>query len=366
MTFIHDRIAAQGHTVGYFCAEDVPAKYSGRTRRLAFGVFVLQHALRAARQGAPYDIVNIHEPSGAAMCLGKRLAGNPMVVVTSHGVEEREMALSLEELRLGRSGPSLKSRISRRATTLWQATLSLRHADHVFCLNNEDREYLAEKLGVDRRRVTRMWPGVDAVYGNAASGRDGRPARRLLFAATWRKNKGIEDFVPAFARLARANPELSLTIVGGGLGEEQIKATFPAELRPQISCVQTSGDAENAQVYAECDIFVLPSLFEGTPLTLMEAMGSGLPIVTTATCGMKDVIEDGRNGLLVATRSPEQIACAVGRLIGDGALRQKLGEAAAKDARESYTWDRSAAAILRAYEEIASEVGRGAITSNVR
>jgi glycosyltransferase involved in cell wall biosynthesis len=369
MTFIHDRIVAQGHTVEYFCSEDVPAKYSPRARRFGFPVLVWQRARLAAREGAVYDIVNVHEPSGAAMCMAKRLAGNPKVVVTSHGVEQRGIELSVEEAQLGRIGSSARSRMVQRATTLWQTRLSLRLADHVFCLNGEDREYLAERLQVDRRRVTRICPGVDGIYASASAARGSRPARRLLFAASWRKNKGIEDFVPAFTQLARCHAELSLTIVGGGLAEERIKADFPAEIRPRVSCVHTRGDAENARIFAECDVFVLPSLFEGTPLTLMEAMGSGLPIVTTATCGMKDVIEHGRNGLLVPMRSPERLVSAVESLLANGELRRELGAEAAKDAVERYTWDHSAATVLRAYKEImggevAGSEAPGGITSS--
>ena len=103
---------------------------------------------------------------------------------------------------------------------------------------------------------------------------------------------------------------------------------------------------------AESDAFLLPSVFEGTPLTLMEAMRSGLPIVTTDACGMRDVIVNGSNGLLVPVRSPEAIASAVNRLAQDEKLREKLGSAARADALEKYTWKESANRVWNAYRSL--------------
>jgi len=93
-------------------------------------------------------------------------------------------------------------------------------------------------------------------------------------------------------------------------------------------------------------------LFEGTPLTLIEAMMSGMPIVTTATCGMKDVIQDGINGLLVPIRSPEAMVDAVERLIASPVIRACLGRAAQADAVEKYTWQRSAEPVEAVYEQL--------------
>ena len=58
-------------------------------------------------------------------------------------------------------------------------------------------------------------------------------------------------------------------------------------------------------MFAANDVFLLPSLFEGTPLTLIEAMAAGLPVVTTATCGMLDTIRDGENGRLIPDARPQ-------------------------------------------------------------
>ena len=189
------------------------------------------------------------------------------------------------------------------------------------------------------------------MYAEAAEARDYGLARRVLFAGTWRKNKGVEDLVPAFVALASRHADMTLHVVGAGVPPDEVRGNFPAAIRERIVCETPADDARMAAAFAEADLFLLPSLFEGTPLTLMQAMMSGVPIVTTATCGMKDVIANGRNGLLVPTRSPDAIVSAVDRLVADQALRRRLGQAARAEAR-LYTWDTVAGPVLRAYEDL--------------
>jgi glycosyltransferase involved in cell wall biosynthesis len=356
MGFIHDQVAKAGHRVDYFCAEDIPKLLDGRVARFTFPVLARSRAVMAARSGNPYDIVNIHEPQSAAISIWRAAAGDPFVVVTSHGLERRAWEVALEELKLGRKGPSLKTRLVYPSTSLWQSSIGLRRADHIFCLSYEDRDYLMRWLGLATDKVTRIYPGADLVYAMCGRDRDYSRADRLLFAGTWRKNKGIEDLVPAFTVLAERYRNLILKVLGSGVAEEKVRAEFPELLRSRVLCVRTASEGENAALFAQADIFILPSLFEGTPLTLIEAMMSGMPIVTTNTCGMKDVIRNWENGLLVPTRSPEAIVSAIDRLICDAQLRARLGEAAQAEAMEKYTWDKVAAPVLEVYERLCQRV----------
>lgn len=355
MGFIHDRLGSAGHTVDYFCAEDIPTALSGRLARFTFPILVCRHAMAVARSGKPYDLINVHEPISAAISTLKGAAGNPVVVVTSHGLERRGWELALEELRLGREGPTLKTRLIYPLTSLWQSNLGLRQADHIFCLNSEDRDYMMRWRHLSTDKITRIHPAAAPIFAKVAKDRDYARASRLLFAATWRKNKGIEDLVPAFTILAERYPELELIVLGSGVPEPTVWATFPEPLRSRISCVQATSEGVTATTFAAADIYLLPSLFEGTPLTLIEAMMSGMPIVTTAICGMKDVIRDSENGLLVPVRSPKAIVAAVERLIGDAAFRAQLGKTAQDEALEKYTWNQVAMPILKVYEQLCEQ-----------
>jgi len=306
-------------------------------------------AIEADRMGRSYDILNVHEPSAAPVIVGRRsLAAS--VVITSHGLERKAWELAKEEGRHGREAPGWRTRITYPPSALWPGDIALRRADHVFCLNDEDRDILVQDFGRSSQTVTRITPGADEMYASAAEARDYSRATRILFAATWRKNKGIEDLVPAFIALAERHPHLLLNVVGAGVPATVVHAQFPESLRSRIVCDTPADDRAMAATFARADLFLLPSLFEGTPLTLMQAMMSGLPVVTTSTCGMKDVISDAQTGLLIPIRSPQAIVSAVERLLNSSHLRRAIGTAARSVALRQYTWDNAAVPVLRAYE----------------
>jgi glycosyltransferase involved in cell wall biosynthesis len=311
---IHDRIPAE---VDYFTADDVPTRYRNNWLRFVFPYLVYQRA----REGN-YDIVNVHEPSGALIAL---LKPHSKVVVTSHGVERRGWEISLQD-----GGVSRKTRVVYPLTSLWQSRLALTHADHVFCLNFQDRDFLINRFHIAPNRVTRIFPAASPVY--AAPGRDYSRFRRVIFAGTWLARKGNQDALAAMAQ----HPELEFAVLGAGV---------PAGRIPKARVIEAKSDEEAARAMAESDVFLLPSIFEGTPLTLMEAMRSGLPVITTDTCGMRDVIHHEVNGLLVPPRSPDAISQALKRL-GDAAFRERLGRAAAA---APYDWASSAAAVWEIY-----------------
>ena len=354
MGFIHDRVEQAGHQVDYLCADDAPPYAQGRRARFGFPRFVRSRVLRAAQSGTPYDIVNVHEPSSAPVATRRDGLGSPSIVVTSHGLEERAWTLALEEGRLGRNGPRLLTRLTFPGTVLRQARAGLRAADHVLCLNNEDRELLTSGYGRPVTSVTRMTPGANKVFAEAARDRGYGTATRILFAGTWRTNKGIADLVSAFTEVAERYGDAELYVLGAGAGTppEVVESAFDRSVRSRVRCIEAGTEEETAAVFAAAHIFLLPSLFEGTPLTIMEAMMSGLPIVTTATCGMKDVIDDQRNGLLIPIRSPRDVVGAVDALVADAALRESLGRAAQSDALARYTWDIVARPVLGVYEKL--------------
>lgn len=316
---IHDRIPAQ---VDYFTADDIPERHRNRWLRFVYPYLVY----RRAKEGN-YDIVNVHEPSGALMAL---LKGRAKVVATSHGVEQRGWEVSIEDAKLGRGGPSARTRIVYPLTSLWQSRLALTHADHVFCLNFQDRDFLVDRFHIAPQRITRIYPAASPIY---AVERDYTRFRRVLFAGTWLTRKGNMDALAAM----KHHSDLEFATLGAGV---------PATNIPSATVIDTQTDADAARAMSAADVFLLPSVFEGTPLTLMEAMRSGLPAITTDTCGMRDVIQNGVNGVLVPVRSPNAISAALTQLKQDPALRERLGRAAAA---APYTWEQSAAAVWQVY-----------------
>jgi glycosyltransferase involved in cell wall biosynthesis len=343
----HDELERNGHEVEYLTADDVSPAVRGRAGRFVFPFLVRRAAVAAARRGRPFDIVNVHEPHGAVVARVRADVGNAAVVAMTHGVERRGWDIALQH---GPSRPSTKSRIVYPLTSLWASRLTLRHADHVICLNTQDRDFLHQRFGIDPARITRITPGADPAFGSAAAGRTYESARRLLFAGTWLPRKGTHELAAAFTSLVERGIDLQLDVLGAGVPDRDVLRLFSPAAAARVSIVGSGDESLMARAMAASDLFVLPSLFEGTPLTLVEAMWSGLPIVTTRTAGMQDVITHERTGLLVPPADAVALAEAIARLVGDWQLRRSLGALSHNIASSLYTWQKTAATFAAAYD----------------
>ncbi|HWT89344.1 MAG TPA: glycosyltransferase, partial [Candidatus Angelobacter sp.] len=106
--------------------------------------------------------------------------------------------------------------------------------------------------------------------------------------------------------------------------------------------------ADIPEVLAACDVFVLSSEFEGNPLSVLEAMAAGLPTISTAVGGVPSLLENGTSGILVHSGDAEGFSKAMESLLLNRNLRQSMGVAAARRARERF----DVANMVRAYEEL--------------
>jgi glycosyltransferase involved in cell wall biosynthesis len=343
---IHDRLAAAGDDITYLTTDDVSRGMRSRLGRLGFQFVVWRRAAAAARRGEPYDIINVHEPHGAVVAARRGGLGGAAVVAMTHGVERRGWEIAL---RHPPSRPGLKTRLLHPVITLAPSSLTLRRADHVICLNTADREFLTRAMGISQDRISRVTPGADPVFGEGAIQRTYDHGRRLLFAGTWLPRKGVPELAQAFTSLVDAGHDIHLDVLGAGVDPAIVKRAFSSAAAGRVHVRTASDDAGIAAAMRDADLFVLPSLFEGTPLTLIEAMWSGLPVVTTASAGMKDVVSDQRSGLLVPPGDAAALAAAIGRLTSDAALRRRLGTEAHAVAHREYTWDSAAATFASAY-----------------
>jgi glycosyltransferase involved in cell wall biosynthesis len=357
MESIHTELESFGWKTDYFTADNLPAVCGKRFRRYSFTWYARRHAREAFLRGRPYDVINIHEPSGAAIVFGQSRLGGPTVVATSHGVEQRYWELRLRKNPPGPEPPSLMTRITFPMLSLWQSRMTLKRADHVFSLNEEDKAFLVTRFQVAEEKITRVFPGTSPEFSNAAPRRSyDRTCNGLIFSGTWIERKGIRPLIEAFSVLADRHLGLQLGILGAGTAAESVLSDFPASLRARIAVFPPLSHAECAETLLDYDVFLLPSFFEGTPLALIEAMCTGIPAITTATCGMKDVVQDGGNGLLVSPGNSEQIVRSVELIMTDASLRQKLGRQAARDASERYTWKAAAALVDKAYSNLLNSI----------
>ncbi|MCH7813976.1 MAG: glycosyltransferase family 4 protein [Planctomycetes bacterium] len=184
----------------------------------------------------------------------------------------------------------------------------------------------------DRHGVSPKLGGLRAPCGIDAPGGQTRFVKlgHRLFEAS----DCLDVLVRATALVCRAQP-VQLVIVGDGPYREELVAAIVAnDLADSVRLLGMRGDV--ASWLQAADAFVFPSRTEGLPNALLEAMAVGLPVVTTDVAGCRDLIEDGRTGLLVPVDDAAALAAAMLRLLDQRPFARRLGEAAADHVRRRH------------------------------
>ncbi len=178
----------------------------------------------------------------------------------------------------------------------------------------------------------------------------------LLYHGRVDVRKGVMELLDAFASLVHSGRDLRLIV--SGIGPDVAAVGNRIEWLGLGDRARMTGYAsyEDApEVYRLGGIFVSPTYSEGFSNTILEAMASGLPVVSTRAVGVVDCLEDGRNGLLVEPRDSDGLCAAIARLLDDAPLRRRLAGQALDEARKLYSWPAVAQAIERVYEEVADD-----------
>lgn len=219
----------------------------------------------------------------------------------------------------------------------------------------------AAALATPRRPVTVVPNGADTEIfaprdAGEARARLGLPAgeRIVTFVGKLVPRKGVDTLIEAMGLLAR-RPGGAPLLVAGGIGEMRSDLETRAAELGIADRVRFVGKIPHDDVgwwMSAGDVFVLPSLSEGLPTVVCEAMNCGRPVVATAVDGTPEIVRDGQTGLLVATRDPQALADALGRVLDEPGLAEQMGAEALRIGRELYTWDANARRMVEIYEEV--------------
>lgn len=346
-----EQLEKLGHKVECWFFDDIlpSPRWPARFRDLEFAFAI---STRIRRQPQQFDVVNLHAPWGCVYGLYRKWfpsAELPPYVFTMQGSEERfARAMKFEHKKGRTTNFAWKNRVWHRLHHQTMYDFSISTADYGAVANREGWILSELKYGHPPGRI---WFVPNGVSENFFLSREfpNSSANRLLYVGTWLDRKGVRYLADAFAALADRSPEVQLTIAGCIIPEEQVKAYFPTEISNRISVLSFLARDAMPALYASHDIFVFPSLVEGMPLTLLEAMAGAMPVVTTNTCGMSDLIDNEVNGLLVPAADAEALAYAIDRLRGSPGMIRTLGLRAQECARR-YTWDLVARQLERVFQ----------------
>lgn len=204
---------------------------------------------------------------------------------------------------------------------LWKMSFTGRNP--LIVMSSDEERILQERIGKKRIYTLPNCINLDdaaryeRIYTND-------PVLRLLFLGRISIDKGIEFIYRALKNLKLRNAKFTFVMAGRGPDEEVYKRKFSDLLGNDFEFTGVVTGSSKTAVFKKCDVFVLPSFYEGLPMALLESMSFGLVPVITNVGSISNVVTDGINGLFVRTRSASDIEYALDKLGNDIKLRNEL------------------------------------------
>lgn len=242
---------------------------------------------------------------------------------------------------------------------LYEQTLgriAVRLASHTVCVGPSVADYF-EELGGKAERSTIILNGVDP--GRFAPTHRPRGGTAVLYVGRLVDNKGAFEFARAARAVTARWPDVEFWMAGDGPLHQGIERLVAGACR--IRLLGQRGDV--SELMKQACVFVRPSRSEGLSLAILEAMASGLPVVASDIPGNRDLICHGENGYLVDPSSPDQIAAAIEKLLGDPGLRERLGTAGRARVLQLTSWELATDRLERLFLSVAGCSSRMASSS---
>jgi glycosyltransferase involved in cell wall biosynthesis len=309
-----------GKLANEFRAERIPVHEWRSRRRDPLAFFRLIRFLR--RRG--YDVVHTHlfDRQGRVAAY---LAGIPVIVTTYHLVTDWDTTGGLSD-RVKVFIDSLTSKLN----------------DQIIVVSNDVKRNAIEKGGIDSSKIVTIVNGIDADQYGVSQDQGSLKAdigigdsRIILCVGRLDEQKGHAYLVEAAELLRDRHPDVAVLIVGEGPLRGRLEGQIhDAGLEKTVRLLGERRDI--ARLLSIADLFVMPSLFEGLPIALLEAMASSRPIVATDVPGIRGVIDDGVDGLLVPPRDASALAKAIEFILGNGGRAASLGNMSGSKARKKY------------------------------
>ncbi len=296
---------------------------------------------------ADFDLVHDNQCLGYGMLAIDKLL--PTVITLHHPITvDRRLEMAAAETSK-----------KRRSIGRWYSFVKMqgrvaRRMPRIVVVSENSIQDIHTDMGVDLDRMRLVHVGVDPDLFRPMPGISRIPGRLITTASADVELKGLRFLLEAMAKLRTERPEVSLTVIGrarpGGTSAEMIERLGLADA---ITFVTGVPDERIVELYAESELAVVPSLYEGFSLPAVEAMGSGTALVATDGGALPEVTGiDGETVLRCRAGDPESLRRAIERGLDDADLRARVGAAGRERVSRLYTWRQAAVNTVTQYREV--------------
>jgi glycosyltransferase involved in cell wall biosynthesis len=330
-----------GHSVYFYSFDNLPKYLPAKSLGLLFPFYFAWHVISLSRT-IQLDVIQASSVDAWAwgfllrrFSFGKQ---RPLLVTQSHGLEHTMHERILEQAKNGTLTLSWKYPLYNGSLLLWKAATSFRVADFCFMLNRYDAGIVRERLGVAAERVRLVPNGIPDEF----IGLPFEPLREgeipgVAFVGSYLDRKGIKYGVPALDAVMLRNKELRSIFLGTGCSVDRVLSDFSPEVRDRVRVVPSFAKLDLPELLRGYHIMLFPSLSEGFPLALPEAMACGLAPIITDIPGPTEIVSHKENGLVVEPGNRLQLEQAIERFLSNAHEFEQL-RLQAYQTVQSYSW----------------------------
>jgi glycosyltransferase involved in cell wall biosynthesis len=299
------------------------------------------------RRGADFDVVHDNQCLGYGV-LGLARAGLPVLATVHHPITvDRSVELA--------QAATWQRRLSLRR---WYGFLRMQkrvlaRLPRIITVSTTSARDICAQMGARPERVAVVPVGVEAAHFRPLPGVARVPGRIMTTASADVALKGLVPLIEAVAKVRTERPA-ELVVVGQPRDGSLVPATVERlGLEGAVHIVGAVDHDRLVELYAEAEVAVVPSLYEGFSLPAVEAMACGVPLVATTGGALPEVVgDDGDTALLVPPGDVGALAVAIGRLLDDADLRGRVGAAGRARVLDRYTWRATAQATVDEYRRL--------------
>ena len=275
-----------------------------------------------------------------------RLAGVPVIISTVHN--------SLKDYEV---------RSLRRGLYAFLLRLTLPIVHRIICVSNANRRDVIEECPASAAKLRTVYNGVDpSAFPSQPDRKRVReelgitPGPVLVMIARLTEQKGHRYLLQTIPSLLKTWPQLCCVFVGEGELHDALRC-MAVDLAAARACRFMGVREDIADVLAAADVVVLPSLSEGFPFVLLEALAMGCPVVASRVNGVPELIEDHTTGLLVPPRDPQALEAAIREILSDPTAASRMGAVGRAVVRERFTVNRMVADTTAIFDAAMQEAG---------
>ncbi len=279
------------------------------------------------------DIVHLHSGPGGLLLF--RRPNAPTVITAHHTYWQQYHYITSQRWK---------------AVLYWLEKRSYAFADRIICVSQDTKSILVNHYQVNEKIITVIPNGV-TTDAPGIHHSDRKSGKHLLFVGRIDRRKGVDFLIEAFRIIAKQDPDIILHVAGDGKDRRMLERNCREDGLRVVFHGRVS-DAELEKLYEDTCIQVVPSIFEGFGIVVLEAMARRIPVIATNVDGIRCIIDNGVNGILVNYGDRQAMAERILSLLSNPEKAYQLAQHAASDL-DKFRWDHIYQDTVRVYRELA-------------